>query len=77
MPRYKIVLLSGKTCESEMKTDVLYFIYGEFKARRMGSVSPILIEIFDEGKRGYVDLRKIDPDATFTPSVSSREPIAA
>lgn len=75
MPRHKVVLLSGKVCESETRTDVLYFMYGEFKAGRLVSPSPIYIQVFHEGKKGHVDIRKIDPEATFVPAVA--ETIAA
>lgn len=73
MPKTTIVLLNGAKCETEIPLDELYILYKSVAQKR----ATIIIQAFWGGKEGGLDLRRVDPDATFTPPVSFEKPVAA
>jgi len=75
MSRTQIVLVNGLRLETEISKDDLFVLYKSVAQKRV--LSPIILEVFYQGKRVGVDIRKIDSDATFTPPVSYTEPVAA
>lgn len=69
----KIVLLNGSECETEIPLDELYMIYKSVALKRAKTV----IQATWKGHQGWLDIRRLDPDATFTPAVSFKESVAA
>ncbi|MBX4216197.1 hypothetical protein KW797_04595 [Candidatus Parcubacteria bacterium] len=73
MPKTSIILLNGSKCETEIPLDELYILYKSVAQKR----ATILIQAYWGDKEGGLDLRRLDPDATFTPPVIAKEPVAA
>lgn len=60
-----IVLLNGTKCQTEIPASALFILYNQVAEKR----ATIIIQAFWNGKEGGLDLRRLDPEATFTPAV--------
>lgn len=71
----RITLINGAHLETHIPLEKLYDLCN--LVRKGTILSPVIIEVFHAGKKGGLDIRKIDPDATFTPAVEFQESVAA
>lgn len=56
-------MLNGARLETEIPADELFILYKQVVQKR----ATIIIQVFSHDKEGGFDLRRLDPDATFTP----------
>lgn len=64
-----VVLLNGAKCSTLIPLDELYILYKQVVQKR----ASVTIQVFFGQKDGGLDLRRVDPDATFTPPVVFKE----